>query len=115
MASTGSPALTPRIRESASNRPRMVMVVNVCFDGLAVRRAVRLEAIPIISFRLLCLLVGEKLFGLKPHNNIKVLLSEGPEIEIRPKGQSKEFLISALWWRSRKTENANIILWKINL
>jgi hypothetical protein len=66
----------------------MVMAASVCFDGLAVRRAVRLEAIPNISFRLLCLLVGEKLFVLKPHNNIKVLLSEGPETEIRPKGQT---------------------------
>jgi hypothetical protein len=99
----------------ASIVPSIARAMIVCFDGLAVRRAVRLEVIPIISFRLLCLLVGEKLFVLKPHNNIKVLLSEGPETEIRPKGQNKGFLISALWRRSRKTENANIILWKINL
>jgi hypothetical protein len=65
----------------------------VCFDGLAVKRAVRLEVIPIISFRLLCLLVDEKLFGLKTHNNIKVLLSEGPETEIRPKGQNRGSLL----------------------
>ncbi len=48
MASTGSPALTPIIREGASIRPRMAMAANVFFVGFAVRRAVRFEAIPII-------------------------------------------------------------------
>jgi len=96
MASTGSPALTPRIRESASSKPRIAMVANVCFVGLAVRRTVRLEAIPIISFRLLSVLVSENLFVLKTHNNIKVLLKEGLETETRPKGHNMGSLISSL-------------------
>jgi len=76
--------------------PSIAKAMIVCFDGLAVRRAVMLEAIPIISFRLLYMLVGEKLFVLKTHNNIKVLLSEGPETDTRPKGQNMGSLISSL-------------------
>ena len=54
MASIGCPAWTPTIRESASSVPRITRAVIVCFDGLAVRRAVRLDTIPIIPFQLLC-------------------------------------------------------------
>ena len=50
----GSPAFTPVIRDMVNSAPRIASAIIVCFDGLAVTRAVRLDTVPIISFQLLC-------------------------------------------------------------